>query len=117
MDDTPPGQVARSALTIPVLLSNILRRITDFPGVCVVAVHCTVKGLASGAPDPKGRSLVQLAPGGQRQQLRPHNQNCSSRGLVTDFVMTAPSWGAPALTPPQARVVIQGQLPTGRELR
>ena len=54
-DDPAPAPTLSSDLWLPWRVTPLC--------VCSAAVHCTVNGLASGAPDPSGSPTGTLAPG------------------------------------------------------
>jgi len=83
--DTLPGRVPGGALRSASLLQTFSSGIRWHSQACdVVAVHCTVKRLASVPRTQREVPLVQLAPGAERQQAPPPQSNCSKPGgLVT----------------------------------
>jgi hypothetical protein len=66
-DYPPPDPTVFTDLWIP-------WRVTPL-GVCSAAVHCTVNGLASGAPDQWESPTGTLAPGASVSHSQPHQPN------------------------------------------
>jgi hypothetical protein len=82
-DDPAPAPTLSSDLWLPWRVTPLC--------VCSAAVHCTVNGLASGAPDQLGSPTGTLAPGASVSNSAPINQTPSEPGgLVTGLCRTRP---------------------------